>query len=262
MSRSFVIVLISFWVNGDFFGKQNARDLRGADLRHSIKISFIDAAKGTSKKLSIDYPKQCSKCNGNGSKDGTSIEKCNICNGAGKIGQNHGMIQILTTCHSCSGTGSCVKEKCGNCSGKGVIYKTEKLKVTIPAGVDNGMIMKLAGKGMPSQYGAGNGDLLIQIMVEPHSYFYRNGIDIATDVEISYIDAILGTKINVETIYGKVSLKIPPGTQSGNILRIFGKGIKTKSGEGNHLSKINVKIPNKVSSEEKELLKKLKSLQG
>jgi len=247
------------WFGG--FGRKR-RGMRGDDIRKSIVIDFMEAAKGCVKNLQVEYPYNCTTCKRTGAKDGKAVKECTTCHGHGKVGRNQGMLQILTTCPSCMGKGKIIVEKCPECLGKGVKHKKETLKVTVPAGLENGTSMRLAGKGMPSPYGTENGDLYIVAKVMPHAKFKRDGLRIYTEEDVNYIDAILGTKINVETIHGVVKLTIPSGTQPGSILKIKGKGIIGNSNKGDHLVGINVKLPTKLTEEEKDLLEKLKSTKG
>jgi len=242
---------------GDIFsGKQRGRPARGQDLRKSINISFMDSALGCSKNIKIEYPFSCKSCGGNGSKDGNNVYPCPTCNGSGKIGRRQGVMQILTTCAACNGRGERIAIKCDDCEGSGQKYREEVLKVSIPAGIDSNTTMRLAGKGMPSDYGGPSGDLYLSLRVMPHKKFNKVGKTITSDEKVGYIDAILGTKIDVETIHGNVAIKVPAGTQPNSKLRLPGKGIA----QGDHIITINVSLPKKLSDEEKELLTKLKSL--
>jgi len=241
----------------DFFSGRRSRT-RGDDVSKRISISFMEAAKGCIKTISIDYPQECTSCKGNGSENGTSLETCSQCNGAGRIGYNQGFMQILQTCPLCQGRGSKITKPCSTCSGKGVTFKNEVLKVTIPAGLGHGSTIRLSRKGMPSQYGSENGDLYLSVLVTPHPKFKRDGINVYSEETVNYIDAILGIKILVNTIHGQVKLKVPAGTQPNSILKIGGKGITRDKAKGDHLVGINVSLPTKISKKEQELLSKLK----
>ena len=229
---------------------------RGQDLRHHLNLSFMDAALGCAKSIEVDYPFDCKTCKGNGSKDGTNLRTCPVCNGAGKIGRRQGMMQVLATCAACRGRGEQVTVICDDCKGKGQQSKKEVLKVSIPAGVDDSTTMRLAGKGLASDIGGSPGDLYLNLRVAPHNRFKRLGDTVITDEKVSYLDAILGTRVNVETIHGNVSIKVPPGTQPDSKFRISKKGING----GDHIASIVVTIPKELSAEEKDLLTKLKNL--
>jgi len=246
-----------FWNMGS-----RQRSVRGDNIQQTIDLNFIDAAKGITKKISIDYPHSCDACKGNGSKDGTSLKTCEMCNGSGKIGQNRGMMQILHSCPTCKGTGSIITEGCTNCNGRGIKTKNEILKVTIPAGINEGTTMRLAGKGMPSQYGAENGDLFLSIVIADHPIFKRDGVTVYSKITINYLDAILGAQIPIETIHGGVKLKIPSGTQPNSVLKVAGKGVVRGTIKGDHLVGIKIEIPNKISSREKDLLNELKDIKA
>lgn len=246
----------------DIFGgvPHSKGHMRGQDLQHGLTISFMDAALGATKTISVDYPYRCDVCRGTGAENGTAIKQCETCGGQGKLGQRQGFMQILRTCPGCQGKGNTVITKCPHCS-NGMKTKNEILKVSIPVGIDNGSVLRLSGKGMPGEGGFENGDLYLQINIIPHNKFKRDGLTIFVEEEIDYLDSILGTKINVETIHGIMKLKIPAGTQPGSILKIKEKGIiKNEGHKGDHLVGIKVTVPSKLSAEEKALLEQLKTL--
>lgn len=245
----------------DFIGGMRG-NVRGSDIRKQIRIEFMEAAHGCVKKISIDYPYECNTCRGNGSKDGKSIQSCETCGGIGKVGYNQGFMQILRTCPGCSGHGHVVLEKCTDCQGRRTKTRNEILKVTVPAGIDDGMTMRLSEKGMSSSYGAQSGDLYLTILINQHKEFIRKGVHVYSEKTISYVDAILGIKIPVETIHGQVNIKVPAGTQPESVLKIKHKGIASRGDKGNHLVYIKVSLPKKPSKQEKELLEKLKSIKS
>jgi molecular chaperone DnaJ len=243
-----------------WFGGRGGRQTRGDDIQRTIQIDFMDSVLGATKKISVDYPLSCAACKGIGAKDGTALDVCKTCNGQGKMGQSHGFMQIISTCPACKGKGKTIITPCAECT-NGIKIQVEALKVTIPAGIDNGTMLRLSGKGMPSQYGFDSGDMFLQIDIAPHQRFQRDGFSIFTTESISYLDAILGTKISVETIHGPVKLTVPPGTQPGSILNIKEKGIiKSEGIKGDHLAGIKVNIPAQLKPEELELLARLKEL--
>lgn len=249
----------------DIFGGRRGRasSTRGDSVRRTIRIGFMDAAKGCDKKLSVEYPETCNKCRGNGSKDGTSIERCETCQATGKVGQNHGVMQVLHRCPVCKGKGYNIVEECEECAGLGTKNRTETLKVKIPAGINDGTTMRLNGKGMSSACGGPNGDLYLSISIEQHPKFKRQGTTIFSEETIDYLQAILGDKIDVDTIHGQVKLKVPAHTQPDSILKIAGKGIcQDKNHKGDHLVILKVILPKKISPQEKELLKKLRNIKS
>lgn len=247
----------------DIFGGgfRRASFFKGEDLKKTIRLSFMEAAKGVKKKISIEYPSTCTSCKGTGAKDGTSMQTCTNCSGRGQTTINRGHVQFIQTCPKCKGTGYEIKESCNDCSGQGVIYQVENLSINIPAGVESGMSLRLAGKGMLSEYdGQEPGDLYISMVVDNHTDFARSGLDIMSKSSVNYIDAILGTKIDSKTIHGNVKITIPPGTQPDTLLRVPQKGIITDKGKGDHIVKVSIDIPKKLSGEERELLEKLKNI--
>lgn len=250
------------WDLGDIFGGRRARNFRGQDMSRTIKLTFMESVLGCSKSFKVSYPQKCKSCDGNGADKGKALETCNTCGGQGKVGQSRGFMQVISTCPSCRGAGYSIVTKCSDCNGSGKDFKESVLKVNIPAGIDNGMSMRLAGKGMPGEYGAENGDLYVSIIVAPHKEFSRSDLNIISEKEVDYTDAILGTNVPVNTIYGKLTMKVPPGTQPESLLRISGKGIKQGGKNGDHLVRIKVKLPKKLSKDEKELLNKLKGMKA
>jgi len=241
--------------------RQAHRSMPGEDISKSIRLTFMEAVKGCTKSLKVSYPFECPPCQGNGSKGGKEYKACDACNGQGKVGRKQGFMQMITTCPSCRGQGYKILIACDKCKGSGYQSKDEVLKVTIPAGVDNGMSIRLAGKGMTSPYGGPSGSLYVSMVVSPHSEFERSGpTTIVSEKDVSYLDAILGTKVQVNTIHGKLTMKVPAGTQPESLLRIPQKGVHRGEEKGDHIVQIKIKLPKKTSKEEKELLNKLKDL--
>jgi molecular chaperone DnaJ len=243
---------------GDIFGSARSRKVRGEDLKKTITINFMEAVKGSVKTFKMYYPAVCKNCNGKGAKDDNSVKTCNVCNGSGKIGYKQGFMQVVNSCNSCGGRGFQIIDKCQSCNGNGEISKEDNIKITIPAGIDENTTMRLSGKGLPSEYGGENGDLYIALVIRPHPKFKRAGVNIQSEETISYLDAILGTAIDVETTHGVEKLNIPPGTQPNNIIKIKNKGIFKDHVRGDHLVNVKINIPKQISDEEKELLMKIK----
>lgn len=243
---------------GGPFRRANA--FKGEDLHKTLRISFMDAAKGANKTIVVDYAIACEDCQGTGADQGTSLDTCSTCQGQGRVATQQGFMQVVHTCPNCKGSGFIVKVKCTTCSGRGTKTESSKLNITIPAGVDNGISMRLAGKGSPSEYGDEPGDLFLSLVVDSHKTFGRSGLNVISEKHIGYTDAILGTQISVDTIHGNVNMRVPEGIQPESVLRIKGKGIRTKKETGDHLVKVKIDIPKKVSDKEKELLKQIKSL--
>lgn len=231
---------------------------RGNHIRRNLHISFLESIHGCSKKVSIDYSEKCEKCNGSGAKDSDSLKGCKACNETGKIGQNRGNMRMLFTCPTCNGKGKIIVDNCSACSGSGKITKTNNILVNIVPGIEHGTTLRIRGKGEKSLYGTESGDLYLLIMVSNHPKMARKGYDIYSEQKIDYIDAILGTKVDVETAHGNVNMTVPKFTQQNSILKISGKGVSANGVTGNHLVVINVEMPNNISNKEIELLKKIK----
>lgn len=231
----------------------------GEDLLYNLNISFIEAAKGVEKEISIRRKILCRTCDGDGAKPGSKPIICGTCGGRGSVRYQQGFFNIAKTCHSCKGTGRIIKDYCSTCNGQGFEFEQKNIKVTIPAGVEDGMRLRLRGEGNEGEKGAQKGDLYIQVNVQEDSFFSRKGDDITCEFPIRFTLAALGGEIEVPTIDGKVKLKIPEGCQSGKILKIRGKGIPNihTGRRGDQLVKIKVEVPVNLSQKQKKLLKEL-----
>lgn len=254
---------------GSFFGGGRARSRgnsngprRGNDTLQRVEISFMDSINGKKVKLTVNYDQTCSKCNGTGAKDSSSIKTCSKCNGRGSIVRQQqtifGVMQSETTCPDCGGTGKVVAEKCSECLGKGFKRVKSELDVNIPAGITNGQQIRIAGKGERGYNGGPNGDLYLEVIVKQHEYFTRQGNDIHINVPIDLVTACLGAKITVPTVYGDIEVNVPEGTQPNAILKVKGKGVKelNSSNYGDQYIHLQVKTPTKLSSEQRKLLTK------
>ncbi len=251
---------------GDMFGfggGRKKRSRRGADLQSQITISFEEAAFGVEKEVKLSRKVVCDKCQGNKAEPGSKIETCKTCGGTGKVNRVQrtilGDMQVQMTCSDCKGEGKTYTQKCTKCGGTGVHEETSTIKVNIPAGIDNGETLKLAGQGEAGIDGQPAGDLYLKIRVTPHSQFNRDGADIRSSREISFKQAALGDKIEVDTIHGKVNLKIPAGTQSGTVFRLKGKGVKKLDslGNGDHFVEVKIKTPTGLTREQKKKIEDL-----
>ena len=254
---------------GSFFGGGRARSRgnsngprRGNDTLQRVEISFMDSINGKKVKLTVNYDQTCSKCNGTGAKDSSSIKTCSKCNGRGSIVRQQQTIFVVmqseTTCPDCGGTGKVVAEKCSDCLGKGYKRVKSELDVNIPAGITNGQQIRIAGKGERGYNGGPNGDLYLEVIVKQHEYFTRQGNDIHINVPIDLVTACLGAKITVPTVYGDIEVNVPEGTQPNAILKVKGKGVKelNSSNYGDQYIHLQVKTPTKLSSEQRKLLTK------
>jgi molecular chaperone DnaJ len=241
-------------------GRQS-RGQRGADLQFNVSLTLEEAASG--KQLEVTVPRHvtCQVCNGSGAKKGTSPKACETCQGIGQVRMQQGFFSIQQTCPTCHGEGIIVTEPCTNCHGQGRVRESKKLTVKIPAGVDNGDRVRLSGEGEAGIYGGAAGDLYVQINVKPHTIFERHDNDLHCEVPISFSTAAIGGSIEVPTLEGRVTLKIPGETQTGKTFRLRGKGMKSVRGHttGDLLCKVVVETPVNLSREQKELFSQLQA---
>ena len=244
-------------------GQQRARGIRGSNLRIKLKLTYEEIAKGVTKNIKVKKYVPCSTCNGSGAKDKGSVQTCSTCGGSGQVRKVTntflGQMQTVTTCPSCSGEGTTITAKCTNCKGEGRVYAEETVQIEIPAGVQEGMQLNISGRGNAGERGGMNGDLIILIEEEPHKELQREGLNVAYELHISFPDAVFGTQVEVPTIDGRAKIKIPPGTQSGKVFRLKGKGFPAVNSyeKGDQLVQVNVWTPQHVTSEEKSVLEKL-----
>lgn len=224
------------------------------DLRYDLEVSFEEAALGTDKSITVERPQPCRGCGGSGAQPGTRTESCTACKGSGNVRFQRGFFASSRACSSCAGRGVRSDTPCASCGGRGQSVVAETLTVKIPAGVEDGAVRTLSGAGERTPKGAGN--LLIHIKVTPHSLFRREGADILCDVPVSFPQAALGAQVDAPTLEGKVKLKIPPGTQSGKVFRLRGKGLPVFGGygKGDQLVKVLVEVPEQLNDRQRELL--------
>ncbi|MEK6982351.1 MAG: molecular chaperone DnaJ [Candidatus Micrarchaeota archaeon] len=243
---------------GDLFGGGRRRGDYGADLQYELDISLEEAAKGAKKDIHLKHSTSCSHCDGNGIEPGSEIIRCQTCNGRGQVQQARtlGAMRFVTasTCNKCRGAGKIPTKLCKECDGEGSEYKSETISVDIPAGVEDNMTLRLDSQG---EFGKdGNGDLFIIIRIKPHSIFKRDGDDLWIEVPINFIQAAIGDKIEVPTLFGKASFDVPSGTQSHSVFRLRSEGIvniRSKK-KGDEYVRVIVKVPEKLTGRQKELL--------
>lgn len=242
---------------------------RGDDLRLDLKLEFQEAIFGGEKEIRIPHLENCPGCRGTGAKAGTTARTCSTCNGSGQVRRAtrtpFGSFAQVLACPTCNGTGEVIQEKCEICGGAGRKQETKKLKITIPAGVDNGTRLRVSREGDAGVRGGPPGDLYVYLFVEADADFKRNGINIESQVTVSYLQAILGCSLNVRTVDGPQELVIPSGTQPEAVLTLDNRGVpllNNPASRGDHLITIKVAIPTKVSGEERELLEKLAEIKG
>ena len=260
---------------GSFFGggfgggssrRANSGPRKGNDRFMQMRIDFMDAIFGKTETISIDVDEQCKECGGSGAYSSSDIHTCSRCNGTGYVTTQSrtmfGVVQQQSVCPECGGSGKKIGRKCTKCGGRGYEHKRVKLDIKIPAGIQSGQQVRVSGKGERGVNGGPNGDLYIEILVTPHKVFQREGNDIHISVPVSAIDATLGCKVDVPTVYGDVSLTIPAGTQHGTKFRLKGKGVKSARSQGDEYVEVQIEIPTKLNHEERELYEKIRSKKG
>lgn len=244
---------------------RQSRAQRGSDLQYNIQLTLEEAAVGKQIEITVPRHASCTTCEGTGAKKGSSPTTCTTCEGAGQVRIQQGFFSIQQTCPSCHGQGQVITDPCTACHGNGRVRESKKLTVKIPAGVDNGDRVRVSGEGEGGIHGGGSGDLYVQVSVKKHSIFERHESDLHCEVPISFTTATLGGSIEVPTLEGRVTLKIPAETQTGKTLRLRGKGIKSVRGHstGDLLCTVVVETPVNLSAEQIDLIKKLhESLEG
>lgn len=247
-------------VFGDIFGGGGRRGrstvFRGADLRYELTLTLEQAVFGDSVNLSVPSLVSCETCNGSGAKPGTKPVTCRTCEGAGQVRMAQGFFSIQQACPTCRGTGQQVEHPCGTCQGRGRVQRTRTLAVKVPAGVDNGDRIRLSGEGEAGQNGGPPGDLYVEIHLKPHDIFERDGADLSCAIPVSFATASLGGSVQVPTLGGEVTLKIPAETQSGKVFRLRGKGVRPvrASGPGDLYCRVEVETPVNLTAEQKRLL--------
>jgi molecular chaperone DnaJ len=252
---------------GDIFGGRGGRGggqqvYRGADLRYNMDITLEQAARGTETKIRIPALEDCETCKGSGAKPGTAAKTCHTCNGQGQVRMQQGFFSIQQTCPTCHGTGKVIPEPCTTCSGAGRVKKHKTLSVKIPSGVDNGDRIRLSGEGEAGVNGGPPGDLYVVVQLKPHSVFQREGADLHCEMPISFTVAALGGEIHIPTLDGEAKIKIPAETQSGQVFRLRGKGIRPvrQSSSGDLMCHVVVETPVRLTDRQKELLHELEEI--
>ena len=253
---------------GDFFGgggrsrSANNGPMKGQNVRVSVHLTFEEACFGTEKEIELNIKEDCAKCHGTGAKPGTKPETCSKCGGKGQVVFTQqslfGVVRNVQACPDCHGTGKIIKDRCPDCGGSGYISRRKKISVSIPAGIDNGQIIRIRDKGEPGINGGPRGDLLVQVIVGRHPIFQRQDYDIYSTAPITFAQAALGAEVRIKTIDGDVMYTVKPGTQTDTRVRLRGKGVPTtrnKQVRGDHYVTLVVQVPTKMNAEQKELLK-------
>lgn len=259
--------IFSSFFGGGFGGrsrKNNNGPVQGADVKSTIDITFEESFLGVEKEIVVTRNETCTTCGGNGAKPGTVIDKCNVCNGTGQVRQIQntilGQMQTTRTCGTCGGTGKIIKQPCDVCKGRGKIRKQAKIKIKIPAGIDDGQTIVLRGEGEAGSRGGAKGDLYILIRVKKHSIFTRNGNDVYCTIPITFTQATLGANLEIPMVDGaKEVYQIPEGTQTGTKFTIRGKGFKNvnSSNQGNLIFTVQVQVPKHLTKEQRDILNEL-----
>jgi molecular chaperone DnaJ len=243
-------------------GRGQARGQRGSDLQMNVQLTLEEAAQGKQIEITVPRHSSCQVCSGSGAKPGTSPKSCETCNGVGQVRIQQGFFSIQQTCPTCEGAGKVVTDRCQSCHGNGRVRDSKKLTVKIPAGIANGDRVRLHGEGEAGMHGGPAGDLYVQVSIKAHAIFERHDNDLHCEVPISFVTAALGGSIEVPTLDARVTLKIPAETQTGKVLRLRGKGIKSvhHHGTGDLLCKVVVETPVNLSKEQKECLTKFQEM--
>ena len=251
---------------GEIFGGARGRGgqqvYRGADLRYNMDITLEQAARGTETKIRIPSLDECATCRGNGAKPGTKPKTCHTCNGQGQVRLQQGFFSIQQTCPTCHGTGKVIPEPCAACGGAGRTKNHKTLSVKIPAGVDDGDRIRLSGEGEGGMNGGPPGDLYVVVQLKPHSVFQREGADLHCEMPISFTIAALGGEINIPTLEGEAKIKIPAETQTGQVFRLRGKGIRPvrQTSAGDLMCHVVVETPVRLTERQRELLRELEEI--
>jgi molecular chaperone DnaJ len=246
-------------VFGDIFGggrRRGSQVFRGADLGYELRLDLEKAVSGDSVTIEVPTQVSCESCNGSGAKKGTEPVTCSTCGGAGQVRMQQGFFSIQQTCPACKGAGTMIGDPCEDCHGRGRTRKTKTLSVKVPVGVDDGDRIRLSGEGEAGRNGGPPGDLYVEIRVNPHKLFTRDGADLAYEVPVTMATATLGGEVELPTLNGHVALKVPAGTQSGKVFRLRGKGVTTvrDSRIGDLFAKVAVETPVNLTTEQKDLL--------
>ena len=262
--------IFSDMFGGDIFGggfnsgRRSNAPSRGSDLRYNLVIPFEEAAFGCKKEIKLEHYETCLECRGSGAEKDSGLETCPSCKGRGQVVHSQGTFMITTTCPQCRGKGSFIKQKCKRCEGSGKEVTKRSVTAKIPAGVDSGMRLRLGGQGESGENGGPSGDLYVFIEVEEHEVFKRDGADIYLEIPVSFIQATLGCKLEIDTLENKKTIEIEPGTQPGEVITLKGAGIANVNGygRGNQYIQIKVTIPKKLTQKEDNLLREFAKVSG
>jgi molecular chaperone DnaJ len=253
-----------FGARGGAGGRRRGRGRRGADLRYQLDLDLRDVLEGRETKITIPKMRPCGSCGGSGARAGTQPESCGRCRGTGQLMFQQGFFRISRPCDACGGAGEVVRERCPSCRGQGRVESQQTLTVKIPAGVESGTRLRLSGEGEAGIEGGPPGDLYVDVAVRPDPFFTRDGPDLHCQVPVQFVQAALGAEIDVPTLEGKVTMRIPEGTQSGRVLRLAGKGLPALGmrARGDLLVQIFVEVPTKLTEAQRALLEQFAKESG
>jgi molecular chaperone DnaJ len=248
----------------EFFGRSAdpSQPQRGDDLRYDLEISLEDAAHGCEREITVTKSEKCDSCHGSGGEEGSRTRTCTTCGGRGQVLTSRGIFSIAQTCPACEGAGRVIEKPCRACRGSGRREKSSKISLRIPAGVDTGARLRSSGNGDAGLRGGPPGDLYVVLRLKPHEIFHREGDDLLCEVPIGFVQAALGAEIEVPTLEGRATVKIPAGTQPGTIFRLRGKGVKNLQGYGHgdlHV-RVTVEVPSKLSADQRKKLEEFAAL--
>lgn len=248
---------------GDMFGQRRRGPRAGEDLLVRLEIELVEAARGTTKTIEISRHEYCDDCGGSGAKKGTSPTTCTYCRGTGQVVQSRGFFQLATTCPACGGQGTRIAEPCPGCRGAGRVSKPARITVNIPPGVDASTVLQQRGQGQPGDQGAPRGNLRVHLAIRKHPFLERRGNDLLCQVPIGYAQAALGAEVEVPTLDGPSPLEIPRGTQSGEVVKLKGRGMPDLAGRGRGdlLAEVIVEVPRRLSARQEELLRQLAEME-
>ncbi len=249
-----------FGAGGNGGGRGQRRQARGADVRVDARITLADSMRGVKHEVNVEGLAPCDGCRGSGAAPGTSPEKCRHCGGSGQVATQRGFIMFSSTCPSCRGQGAIIVSPCQSCAGRGAVERQRKVIVTFPAGIDSGQRLRVPGQGMPGPEGSPSGDLYVDVELEPHADFERDGADLVTRESISFVEAAVGTEFDVVLPDGtEVGVEVPGGTQPGTVITAQGQGLQRvgRRGRGDLHVVVNVHVPSKLSRKARKLFEEL-----
>jgi molecular chaperone DnaJ len=260
--RSFGDIFEDFFGFGGQRGRAD-RTQAGSDLRTVVTLTLEEVLTGVDKEITVKRRVSCSRCHGEGVEPGTKVQTCPACGGRGQVSQRRGMLRVFTTCSLCQGAGSIVSHPCEACSGAGMNPETRQMEVRIPPGVDNGTRLRLRGEGEAGRHAGRNGDLFIEVQIEPHPVLSRRGQDLLYRTELSFVEAALGFSIQVPSLNGEMPMTIPPGTQSGAVFSLNGEGLPNLKNKkrGDLLVEVSLKTPTNLTPRQEKLLKEFLTLE-